>query len=235
MILIYIPARGGSKGIPGKNMHPFLGKPLIYQTLKIAKQLEDCYQGEVINFLSTDEDDIIAYSRDFGFDCDYKRPDKLASDDATIVDGIYHAMDWLKKNNKQEVSHVLVLQPTSPLRELAHAKQFIKHYFDNQLNSAFSVIPMRQHPIECISISSDSWDYLKTPIKRINQRQKYPQSDHFIDGSYYMCSIQFLKSNNCLVKKGYSVPFIINDKFQIDIDVYEDLVMAEGVYKVRNQ
>ena len=59
MFLIYIPSRGGSKGIPRKNMHTFLGKPLIYQTLKIAKQIEDCYKGRVINFLSSDEDDII--------------------------------------------------------------------------------------------------------------------------------------------------------------------------------
>lgn len=235
MVLIYIPARGGSKGIPGKNMHAFLGKPLIYQTLKIAKQIEDCYQGDIINFLSSDDDDIIAYGRNFGFDHEYKRPDRLASDDATIVDGIYHAIDWVKKNTKQEVSHVLVLQPTSPLRELAHVKKFIKNYWENKQNSTFSVIPMRQHSVECISINGDYWDYLKSPLRNTNQRQTYPQSDHFIDGSYYMCSIQFLKSNDCLVKKGYSVPFIIDDKFQIDIDEYEDLIMAETISKFRNQ
>lgn len=235
MILLYIPARGGSKGITRKNMYSFGGEPLIYYTLMIAKQLEEFYQGEVVNFVSTDDDDTIAYTRKLGFYNGYKRPSELSNDAATITDGIFDALLWLKKNKNQEPLHVMVLQPTSPLRELVHAKQFITHYFDNQLNSAFSVIPMRQHPVECIRVFGDSWDYLKTRTKKIYQRQTYEQTDYFIDGSYYICSIQFLKSNNSLVKKGYSTPFIINDKFQIDIDEHEDLVMAEGLHKLRNQ
>lgn len=234
MFLIYIPSRGGSKGIPRKNMHTFLGRPLIYQTLKIAKQIEGCYKGRVINFLSSDDDDIIDYSRNYGFDYDYKRPDKLATDNSTIVEGIYHALEWVRKNIKKEVSHVLILQPTSPLRELVHVKKFINYYFDNKLNSAFSVIPMKQHSVECIRVDGNSWNYLTSPLGSTNQRQTYPKTDYFIDGSYYMCSIQFLKSNDCVLKKGYSVPFIINDKYQIDIDEYEDLIMAETIAKSRN-
>ena len=235
MILVYIPARGGSKGLPGKNMYPFAGKPLIYYSLMIAKQIEEFYQGEVVNFVSTDDNKIIAYTSNFGFYNGYKRPSELSNDDASIIDGIYDALRWLKKNKNQIPLHVIVLQPTSPLREIVHAKQFINHYFDNRLNSAFSVIPMWQHPVECINISGDSWDYLKIQKEELNQRQTYPKTDYFIDGSYYMCSVQFLKSNNSLVKKGCSTPFIINDKFQIDIDEHEDLVMAEGLHKLRDQ
>lgn len=233
MTLLFIPARGGSKGIPFKNLHPFLGKPLIYYTFRIVEQMMRNYPNQLIPFLSTDDEKILSFGKENGLDNDYIRPNWLSGDKASIIDGILDALDWLKLHRNLAPDQILVLQPTSPLRTIEQVTQLFKDFSEKNAVSMFSVIPMWQHPYECIHASEDDWDYLITPPKSTNQRQSYESSYYFIDGAFYLVTTEFLKANRALVARKISIPFIINDPYMVDIDEPEDLKMAEAVMTYR--
>ena len=97
--LIFVPARGGSKGIPGKNLHPLCGKPLISYTLEIIAELGLINQSVV----STDDGKICDHCADLGFEMSYRRPAELATDESSVMDSIFDVLNWLndkKKNPK---------------------------------------------------------------------------------------------------------------------------------------
>ena len=109
--MFFIPARGGSKGIKNKNLFNVLGKPLIYYTLDICKELN------VKPFISTDSIKILNACSDYGYKPNYKRPKSLAQDDSKIIDCVFDAIDWLNKTNKNKFDKILLLQPTNPIRK----------------------------------------------------------------------------------------------------------------------
>ncbi|MDP2414335.1 cytidylyltransferase domain-containing protein [Daejeonella sp.] len=234
MILIYIPARGGSKGIPLKNLSYLNGKPLLYYTLSIAKALEQELEDEVMIFVSSDDEKILDYCSKQGFQTDYKRPDYLSDDTATIIDGLKDALNWLEDNKSVYPDEILLLQVTSPIRSLNHILSMIKQFRIDELASSFSVIPIRQHPNECIRMNEDNWEYLQKPVSG-NQRQAYQENFFFIDGSYYLIKKEFLFEHSCFIHPSISKPFILDDKNAIDIDEPEDLLLAEAILKSREQ
>ena len=91
-ILGFIPARAGSKGLKNKNMIDFLGRPLIYHTLKVAKKLD---VSDI--FVSTDSKKILSYAKKFGIIYNYLRPKKFSNSKSQIIDAVFHGIDWLKK------------------------------------------------------------------------------------------------------------------------------------------
>lgn len=232
-MFVYVPARGGSKGIPLKNIHPFLGKPLIAYTFDIINKMVKLYPGEIVPFLSTDDNRIQAYGMQYGFSNDYLRPESLSDDKANIVDGIIHALEWLEAEKNIIPDEILLLQPTSPLRTISQVQALLQAFRGKNAQSMFSVIPMKQHPFECINCSGDQWDYVSKPAGEVSQRQSYLNRFYFIDGSYYIVTLDFLKKHKKMVLQGESTPFIIEDKFMIDIDEPEDLLMAEVLLKYR--
>lgn len=110
-VLFVIPARGGSKRLPKKNIKPLAGKPLICYSLDIARQLTD--DGNIC--ISTDSDDIISVVSDCGYHVPFKRPDELASDTATTNDVLVHAVNYYKQLG-MDYKYLVLLQVTSPLR-----------------------------------------------------------------------------------------------------------------------
>lgn len=110
-ILAIIPARGGSKGIPKKNIRPFCGKPLIAYSIEAAKGAPSV--GRVI--VDTDSEEIAAVAKSYGAEVPFLRPAELATDTAKIIDSVEHMLGVLKADG-YEPTHVLLLQPTSPMR-----------------------------------------------------------------------------------------------------------------------
>jgi len=106
-VLALIPARGGSKGIPRKNVRPLAGKPLIAWTINAARQSR--YVDRIV--VSTDDDEIALVSRQYGAEVPFRRPDQLATDSARGIDVVFHAIKTLPKSDV-----VVLLQPTSPFR-----------------------------------------------------------------------------------------------------------------------
>ncbi|MFN8388387.1 MAG: acylneuraminate cytidylyltransferase family protein [Anaerolineales bacterium] len=111
-VLTVISARGGSKRVPRKNVLPLAGKPMIAWTIESALKAENL--DRVI--VSTDDEEISEVSRQFGAEVPFLRPAELASDSATSVEVVLHAVDWLLRNEEPLPSLILLLQPTSPLR-----------------------------------------------------------------------------------------------------------------------
>ena len=117
-ILIFIPARGGSKGIPGKNLVELNGKPLIQYTLETTRELMENKMYDWLPFISTDEEKISAFCANQGFKMEYKRPKEYSGDKSPIMNAIWDALKWLDQKKNITPDTVLLLQPTSPLRKM---------------------------------------------------------------------------------------------------------------------
>ncbi len=123
-VLAIIPARGGSKGVPSKNIKDLGGKPLIAWTIEAAKSVKEI--DSVI--VSSDSELIISVAKKHGAEVPFKRPEELATDGAKSIDVINHAMDFFE--GKYDI--VVVLQPTSPLRSAHHVRSALKDFMNRE-------------------------------------------------------------------------------------------------------
>lgn len=147
-ILITICARGGSKGIPGKNIKILNGKPLIYYSLNTASKFAELFNGTDI-VLSTDDTDIKNIVKELSFDADidYTRPDFLASDTAGKIDAIVDVLRYSEEKNNKKYDFVIDLDVTSPLRTLADLENAFKILKDKpEAYNVFSVSPANRNP-----------------------------------------------------------------------------------------
>lgn len=224
-ILAFIPARGGSKGIPGKNLYPIGGNPLLFYTIDLAKKLDK----NVIPFLSTDDIDIKAYGISLGLNDDYLRPKELASDSSATIDAVMHALEWFQKSNDVQIDSVLLLQPTSPIRIISEVQNAIHSFKEKKMESLVSVTHMREHPFECIKSVEDSWSFLEKPSEKVTGRQGYTGNYYFLDGSFYLATVKFLKNNKAFVVEGKTHLFESKLRYSIDIDELEDMEIAESI------
>jgi CMP-N-acetylneuraminic acid synthetase len=223
----FIPARGGSKGIPRKNLFPLRGKPLIQYTIEAA--LSSNRLDHV--FLSTEDDEISAFGKKFpGLDSVYKRPVDLASDTATTLDVLLDGIGWLEKERGQSFEHVVLLQPTSPLRLAEDIDSAIAQYEKSGADSLIGVNPMVEHPSECvIEENSSSWTFLAEPPEGATRRQDYKSNFHFINGGIYVRNIAALRKDRTIIVKGRSELFHMPPERGIDIDHPLDMAIAEAI------
>jgi len=222
-IMAFVPARGGSKGILRKNLVQLAGKPLLQHTLDHLKALGDT----IIPFISTDDVEIEEYCIRQGFDMSYQRPHYLAQDDSSIIDAVLDGLSWVQLNRRIEIDAVLLLQPTNPLRLMSEVLGAITYFLDENIDSLVSVTTMKEHPYECIEINKNGWSYLRIPTDDVIGRQQYQHNFFFIDGSFYLARVLFLKKYKQFVKEGVTKPFYLQRTWPIDIDVLDDLKVAE--------
>ncbi len=142
--LYIIPARGGSKGIPHKNIAPLAGRPLIAYTIDAALEAQQQTGGYIL--VSTDDDNIAAAAENCGIKVGYRRPPELATDTAGSRETIIHAMDWADARGIVFDS-VVLLQPTSPLRNAADIMATIKAY-DNDPQADMALTQRRQSVLQ---------------------------------------------------------------------------------------
>lgn len=139
-LLVTICARGGSKGIPGKNIKPLNGKPLIGYSIDLAKQVQLKY-GNVSIALSTDSEDIINVAKSYGLYTDYKRPDYLSSDTVGKIDAIKDILVYTENKEHIRFEYLLDLDATSPLRNI------------DDIESAFAVLESDSNAVNLFSVS----------------------------------------------------------------------------------
>ena len=225
-ILAVIPARGGSKGIPRKNLVEVAGKPLIQYSLDIVKELGDL----VLPFVSTDDEEISSYCSTQGFDMSYRRPASLALDSSASIDAVFDALSWYQLNKNTTIDAVLLLQPTNPLRFVEELRIAIQGFEDQRerIASLVSVTPMREHPYECLERRENNWGYLKNAPDNAHGRQQYKSDFYFIDGTFYLATIQFLNLYKKFVIEGLTELFYLDRVWPIDIDDPDDLVIASA-------
>ena len=151
-ILGIIPARGGSKSVPRKNIKDFFGKPLIYWTIREAKKSKHITQLIV----STDDAQIAEVAKSLGAKVPFLRPKEISGDLATDVEFILHALDFLKEKEKYEPEMVLRLPPTSPLRTAKHIDEGVKVLMDIKgADAARPICEAPKHPYKLWKIAND--------------------------------------------------------------------------------
>ena len=230
LTLAFVPARGGSKGIYKKNLALLNNKPLIQYTLDLCSK--NLHVDDTM--VSSDDSDILDYVSKLGFSKEYLRPSNIASDESSIVDAVIDGVNWYEKKHKKIVSVVVLLQPTSPIRKQSEINKAIDFFRKNKLQSIFSVIKMREAPYECIEITNQNieWIYLRNPPKLNSRRQDYKGTFGFIDGSFYIATMNFLREHRSFIKKSISKPFFLKYNAQIDVDTEYDLeIVNKNIYR----
>lgn len=157
-VLAIIPARGGSKGIPGKNIKLLAGKPLIVWTIEVAKQSK--LVDRVI--VSTDDENIASVAREYGAEVPFLRPQEISGDLATDVEFIEHALDFLEKKEGYIPDIVLRLPPTSPLRKIEHIDMGISTLVDTDgADASRPIVEAPKHPYKFWLIDETDSRFLK--------------------------------------------------------------------------
>ncbi len=227
-VLAIIPARGGSKGLPRKNVLNFLGKPLIRWTIEQAKN--SIYIDKII--VSTDDDEIKTISRVAGADVPFIRPKELATDDAKGIDVILHAVNWSENNDKERCFDIIVyLQPTSPLRLSEDIDCSIEMLFSKDAKAIVSICEVEHNPLWTNVLPPDGCmkNFIRPEVLNRN-RQEFPQY-YRLNGSIYISMIDLLK----LQKTFYgdkTFAYIMPRERSVDIDTFIDFQVAEFLFKI---
>ncbi|MGX9933546.1 acylneuraminate cytidylyltransferase family protein [Virgibacillus salarius] len=224
-ILAIIPARGGSKGIPRKNIIPIHNKPLIQYTIDEA--LLSNYLDEII--VSTDDKEIAQISINLGANVPYLRPEKLAQDHSRTIDTVMHVVEKQKEHG-YNYDYVVVLQPTQPLRKHWHIDEAIESVINNNHESLVSVTKVKEHPILMRTINKNN--KLENIINKTStlRRQDFPEV-YKVNGAIYINNTATLHSNTSLNDNKYS--YIMEEKFDLDIDDLKDVELFYDLYHER--
>lgn len=224
--LVIIPARGGSKGIPHKNIKPLAGKPLIYYTIDVARQIvpdEDIC-------VSTDDLEIIKCVEDYGLRVPFVRPQELASDTAGTYEVLLHALDFFEKKGKI-YDTVILLQNTSPFRTGEHVKEAINLYSDN-IDMVVSVKECSANPYYCVFEDDESgYLHISKGDGKITRRQDAPKVYEY-NGAIYIINPVSLKKMS-LGKFTKRVKYVMDDIHSVDLDNMIDWKFAEMIIKER--
>jgi len=222
-IIAIIPARGGSKGIPHKNIINLCGKPLI--SYSIDASLKSKYIDYVM--VSTDDEKIADVARKYGAQVPFMRPEELAADTSKTIDAILHVLDELKKRG-DIYDTMILLQPTQPLRTSLDIDEAIEAYFDNGCKPLVSVSEVDDHPLLIRSIQDGILSNLLN-VSSTCRRQDMPQY-YRVNGCIYINEVNEIDENTSF--NDNRIPFVMQKGHSVDIDALSDLALAEYYLKL---
>ena len=215
-LLALIPARGGSKGIPRKNIRPFCGKPLLQWSIDAALASE--FVDQVV--VSTDDEEIGEVAKACGAEVPFLRPDELATDTAPGIAPVLHALQHMP-----HVSDVLLLQPTSPLRTSTDIDRIVMFRQQAMRESAVSLTPSAKHPAWMYSLRQDKQLEPLLSIDGAPCRQQLLPA-YVLNGALYLASRSFLTRENKFIASD-TVGYIMPPERSVDIDTPLDWYWAE--------
>jgi CMP-N,N'-diacetyllegionaminic acid synthase len=186
-VLGVVTARAGSKGIPGKNTRPLAGKPLIAYTVECA--LASGVFDRLI--LSTDDEEAARIARELGCEVPFIRPAELSADDTPHLPVMQHAVAWMRDKQGYEADWVMILMPTSPLRQPSHIVESVALALRSGADSVVSVdeIPAHFNPMRAVTIDQDGWARLLVgdrPVKRRPVRRQDVPKAWVVNGAIYL-------------------------------------------------
>jgi N-acylneuraminate cytidylyltransferase len=218
----FIPARGGSKGLPNKNILDFCGKPLIAWSIEQALNSE--YLDNV--YVSTDSEEIADIAKYYGAEVPFLRPAEISGDTATTESAMFHFCDWLK-SKQFDVDNIMLIQATSPIRKPGQFCRAIKQFEDSDSDSLLSVTESHRFFWVNPEVPTANYDYLNRP-----RRQDISSNDrnYLETGSFYITKINMLiesKSRLC----GKISFFQTEEEEAYEIDSLSDFKICETLYK----
>lgn len=230
MLLAIIPARFGSKGIPRKNIMDLCGKPMIQYSIEAA--IGSKYIDEIL--ISTDDDAVTEIASKMGLECKYRRPEELAQDTTSMVDVVDHALKWFKSERGFLPDNIILLQPTSPLRNLYDVDRSIELFQESHVQSLISVHKLSEHPFECIKKDGGDWKFLAEPPNHVTRRQDFKEDFYFINGAIYLINTSLFLSEKFFFIKGQALLYEMPRERGIDIDSMNDLIVARSLKEYAN-
>ena len=211
MLVGLIPARGGSKGIPRKNIRNFCGKPLIYWTIEAARKA-NCFDRLIV---STDDIEIAKIAKMAGAEVPFMRPEHLANDEASGFSVLNNLLE-----NIPEADKIITLQPTSPLRRAEDIKGILKFFKSSNTDSVVSLTLANKHPSWMFNISSTNKMVPFTNEEIPSCRQKL-NNVYVLNGSLYLGTRDFyIKEKKMFTKNtlGYIMPKEISIDIKTEVD-----------------
>ncbi len=224
-VLALIPARGGSKGLPRKNVLPLAGHPLIAWSVGAARA---CASIDRV-ILSSDDPEIIAAAREAGCDVPFVRPSELAADDTPAMDVVRHAVAWAQAES-ETYDYLVLLQPTSPLRTAEDIEAGLRLCHESGASTVVSVVEASKSPY---------WMYHLDESARLSpvlprradafRRQNLPPA-YALNGAVYVARWSALSSLDSFVTED-TLAAVMPAERSIDIDSRLDMVIAEAVLR----
>jgi len=220
-ILAVIPARGGSKGLPGKNIRKLSGKPLIAWSIEQA--LNSKYIDKVV--VSTESPSIAVLAREYGADVPFLRPKKFATDKARSLDVILHALDFYE-SKKKIFDIIVLLQPTSPLRKSSDINKAIEGLLINKAKAIVSVCNDGHSPLWSVTLTVNNKIGVSLGKNADKQNRQNLPVFYRINGAIYIAHVDYLKQNNGFFGK-YTFAYIMPPERSVDIDSRFDFRLAQ--------
>lgn len=224
--LFIIPARGGSKGIPGKNIKPLCGKPLIGYSIEIAKEL-----APVEDICVTTDDPKIASvaAAEFGLSIPFLRPAELATDKSGSREVMLHAVDYYNSQLGKDYDTIVLLQPTSPFRTADDVRKCMELYTD-RIDMVVTVMECKTNPYyNCFERGSNGYLKISKGDGKITRRQDAPKAWE-MNGAVYVINVDSLKRmpiGEMTRRMMYEMP----TERSVDLDTPLDWMIAEAIMK----
>lgn len=222
-VLAVVPARGGSKGVTLKNIHPLLGIPLIAHAGNLIRELG--YVDKAV--VSTDHPAIVEAARKSGLEAPFMRPEELSGDRISDFQVLYHAVTEIERLEGGRYDVIVMLQPTSPLRKPAHVTGVIAKLIDEGWDAVWAVSPtdLKYHPLKQLTLGDDgTMEYYDSRGGTIIARQQ-------LDPIFHRNGAAYAYTRECLLEqrtvKGKHTAGLVIHESMISIDTLEDFARVE--------
>lgn len=225
-VLAIIPARGGSKGVPRKNVKDLCGKPLIAWTIEEA--LKSKYIDRLI--VSTEDDEIAEISKKYGAEVPFVRPKELAEDTSKAIDTYIYTVNKLRYDFKYRPDIILILQATSPFRKTKHIDEALNLFINKQADSVISVMEIDNYPewLKKITQEGKLIDYIDSTKNYLNRQEI---DEYYVpNGAIYIFKTEIITN----LKTYYTddtYAYIMQKEESIDIDTKFDFKIAQLILK----
>lgn len=225
-ILAVIPARGGSKGVPRKNIRPIAGKPLIAYTIGVAIAASDLIYRTVV---STEDEEIAEVARKFGADVPFMRPPELAEDKSSTLSVLIHATEFAERDAGERFDWILLLQPTALFREVDDVRKAIRIASETDADSVISVVQVyAEHPILMKRIEDRYLVPFCMEEKEGTRRQDYYPPAYMRNGAIYLTRRSTLIDDRSIWGKRIA-PYVMPPDRSVNIDSELDVLVAEAI------
>ena len=227
-VLCIIPARGGSKGVPRKNIRLLGGKPLIAWTVQSALECKELFHRVIV---TTDDPEIADQSVKWGAEVPFSRPAELAGDKVPMIPVLQHAVRWVEENDGITLDWIYLLQPTAPFRSKDDVVSAFKLAIEGDTDSVISVHrEYAHHPILMKKIEGDRLIPYCIEEKEGTRRQDYDPPAYIRNGHIYITKRNVLMEKNSIWGDSIA-PYVMPEEGHISIDSEHDFLLAELLAK----
>ncbi|WP_029015170.1 cytidylyltransferase domain-containing protein [Niveispirillum irakense] len=228
-VLAVCPARGGSKGIPMKNLRPILGRPMVSRVGDVVRAVPAIDRAVI----STDHDGIAQVAEEAGLAAPFRRPEDLSGDRVADLPVLIHALQEMERQDNVRYDIILMLQPTSPLRRPEHVQDCLDRLVEGGLDSAWTVseTDSKGHPLKQLTIKDGRLDYYDQAGRQIIARQQ-------LGTVYHRNGVCYAITRECLLEKnsiaGDAWGAVVIDEPMVSIDTEFDIALVEFLMRYRD-